>query len=436
MQGWNPRGSTRRSWSARLRLLGWMALTVAIPALSAAATDRPAAALTVDDAVRVALARDRSLARLTAEADALAEQAVADGQLPDPELMVGYQNLPLDGFPTTDDMMTMLMVGVRQQFPAGRTRHLRRDLGELTSAARRTEGDARRLEIVLEVRRAWLDWRYAHRAAALVREVQGHFAELSALTERRIAAGTALQRDLSRARLEHLAILERIIELEAEREAAAAELGRWMDQPVTQSRPPDDDAGWPAPDAGAIRAALHEHPTLQQLDRLVDAGRTGTDIARQAYRPSWMVELGYGYRRGADMATGSDRSDMLTAMVSVSLPLFPGGRQDRAVAAARRDEDAARYAHADRLRHLASDLARESALWARYDELVRILEDDLLPEAGQTASTTESAYRSGRATFEELIRARVDELDYRLRALALTRQRDQARVALLYLSGD
>jgi outer membrane protein TolC len=149
-----------------------------------------------------------------------------------------------------------------------------------------------------------------------------------------------------------------------------------------------------------------------------------------------MVELGYGYRRGTDMDTGEDRSDMLTGMVSINLPLFTAQRQDRRLAAAQHDADAARYARADLLRRLDGDLGRAAASWRRFDELVRLLEDDLLPEAEQTVMSTQSAYRSDRATFEELIRSSVDELDYRLRALALARQRDQARVALLYLSGD
>jgi outer membrane protein TolC len=423
------------------RRFGWghlvvlvIGFLVASPLLARTAV--PSTTLGIEEAVRAALARDQSLSRLTAEADALAERAIADGQLPDPELAVGYQNLPLDGFPTTDDMMTMLMVGVRQHFPAGRTRHLQRDLGELTASARRIEHDDRRLEIAREVRGAWLDWRYAYQAQALAADAQTRFEELVALTLRQVAAGTALQRDLSRARLELIALRERVIGFAADRDVAAAELARWLDVALTDAHVPGGAPDWPAPDVDAVRSGLARHPALQRLDTLVEAGQTESDIARQAYRPSWMVELGYGYRRGTDMATGDDRSDMLAGMVAVNVPLFTAQRQDRRLAAAQHDADAARYARADLLRRLDGDLAREATSWRRFDELVRLLEDDLLPEAEQTVLSTQSAYRSDRATFEELIRASVDELDYRLRALALARQRDQARVALLYLSGD
>jgi outer membrane protein TolC len=413
------------------RIGALLLLPFALPATGAWAAD----SLDLAEAVRLALARDQSLARLDAEADSLAQRAVAEGQLPDPELTLGFQNLPVDSFSTTDDMMTMLMVGVRQQFPAGRTRHLRRDRGELESAARRAERDRRVLEIRLAVRGAWLDWRYAHTAAVMAGDAQSQFDELVALMQRRVAAGTARQRDLFQARLELAALSERIIELEAALDAAAAELDRWSGEPVTH-RTPGTAAEWHLPDKPVLRQQLATHPTLRLLALQIEAGRVGTDIARQAYRPSWMVELGYGYRRGTDMTTGDRGSDMITGMVSFNLPLFRGQRQDRRVQAATHEQDAAQFEHADARRRLDGELERQWALWTRLAELDDLYRDELLPEAQQTVRASESAYRSDRATFDELIRARVDELNYQLRALRVARSRDDARIELLYLAGE
>jgi outer membrane protein TolC len=386
-------------------------------------------------AERQALARDHSLARLDAEADALGERAIADSQLPDPELTVGYQDLPVRNFSTTDEMMTMLMVGVRQHVPPGRTRALRRDQGEIASATRRAERDERALEVQREVRRSWLDWRFAHDAASLARDAETEFSDLIALTERRVAAGTARSRDLFQARLEHAALHERIIELDSERDAAGADLERWLGEPIA-GRLPGGAPDWQAPDGAILREGLTAHPALAALDRQRAASRVATDIARQAYRPSWMFELGYGYRGGRDMATGERRSDMLTGMVSFNLPLFTGQRQDRHLAAAQHELNAAESGYADLLRRLAGELERSLVLWGRLDELVRFYRAELLPEADQTVLTTASAYRSDLATFDELIRARVAELDFQLRALRLERNRDQARIELLYLAGE
>lgn len=392
--------------------------------------------LSLDDAVRDALERDESLARLEALADARAERAVADGALPDPELVMGYRNLPADGFSTTENMMTMLMVGLRQSFPAGRSRHLSRDRGELEAQALRAEHDDRVLAIRRAVRRAWLDWRDAHERTALARDAVAEFERLVDVTERRYAAGTARQLDVSQARLELAALGERIIGFEAHRDAAAAELARWLGVPVEARHVPGDAPDWPTPDPARLRESLPGHPALRAPEIRIESGRVGTEIARQTYKPKWMAEVSYGFRAGDDPVVGGGKSDLVSGMVSVSVPLFTGNRQDRRLASAMRERDAARSDHADRMRVLAGSLERQLALWQRFDELVALYRERLLPEAGDTSATTLSAYRSDRATFDELIRARVAELDYGLRGLRVTRQRDDARIELLYLAGE
>ncbi len=54
------------------------------------------------------------------------EQAIAEGQLMDPRLRVGAVNVPVNNFSFTDEDMTMVEVGVSQEFPAGQTRELSR----------------------------------------------------------------------------------------------------------------------------------------------------------------------------------------------------------------------------------------------------------------------------------------------------------------------
>jgi len=73
-----------------------------------------------------------------------------------------------------------------------------------------------------------------------------------------------------------------------------------------------------------------------QLDyeHRIAAAQSAVDLAEQRRRPGWMLDVSYGFRSGEEM-DGESRADMLSAMVSVDLPLFRGNRQDREVAAAR-----------------------------------------------------------------------------------------------------
>src|SRR5574340_856104 len=78
------------------------ALVLAVP-LAASADPVP---LDMHTAVNLALQRDSVLRQRAAEKQAVAAQAVAAGQLPDPQLSVGIQNLPTNSFAVGRDGMT------------------------------------------------------------------------------------------------------------------------------------------------------------------------------------------------------------------------------------------------------------------------------------------------------------------------------------------
>ena len=81
------------------------------------------------------LARDAAAASLEERSAALSETAVAEAQLPDPELRFGAVNLPVDSFALDNEPMTQLLVGLRQRFPQGDTLRLRREQARSMSAA-------------------------------------------------------------------------------------------------------------------------------------------------------------------------------------------------------------------------------------------------------------------------------------------------------------
>tara|TARA_R110001599_G_scaffold353676_1_gene594998 strand:+ start:17196 stop:18845 length:1650 start_codon:yes stop_codon:yes gene_type:complete len=83
----------------------------------AIAADAP---LTLTEAQRLTVMRSRQLPAQDHAADAATDMSVAVGQLPDPVIKFGVENLPVDGpmrFSQTDDFMTMRSVGIMQKIP-------------------------------------------------------------------------------------------------------------------------------------------------------------------------------------------------------------------------------------------------------------------------------------------------------------------------------
>ncbi|MBW9249027.1 MAG: TolC family protein, partial [Acidithiobacillus ferriphilus] len=111
----------------------------------------------------------------------------------------------------------------------------------------------------------------------------------------------------------------------------------------------------------------------------------------------------------------------LSAGVDLSLPLFPGDRQDQDVAAAQAKAQQAQYRYDDQ--HLA--LAQQArAAFARYESYkiqLQRMDRQLLPTARNAFSATLAAYSAGRAGLDAVLRTQKDVLDYALTRLQYRR---------------
>jgi outer membrane protein TolC len=189
------------------------------------------------------------------------------------------------------------------------------------------------------------------------------------------------------------------------------------------------------PAAEELQAQLETHPMIAAASARVAAGQSAVEAARQQYKPSWMVDVSYGDRSGRE-PDGTSRSDLVSAMVTVDLPLFTGKRQDRRVAASVEEAQAMRFARDGALRDLQRELETDYPRWQRLQERERGYAEQILPTARHNAEAALTAYRNGVTDFTALMRATLAELDSRLQALRTQTDRLQAQARLDYLAGD
>ena len=381
--------------------------------LAATLLPLPATALPVDVAVERALARDAGLRELSERATSLEQSGIADRALPDPQLTLGAEGLPIND-PFSSDMMTMYTIGIRQRFPAGDTRRLSGERGATLARATEIDANARRLDVALQTRLAWLEWVAAQESAVRVDRMIEQLESLVDLTRRRFAAGTARQQDESQARLELILMERRLLDAETAVDEALARLARWTGPiEANSSSPTLPDWSGPSPGAGEAQTRVADHPEMDAARTRIEVGELGAEIARQAYRPEWMLDAGYAHQRGND-PMGGRMSDKLFVMASVSLPLFTGNRQDRRLDAALADRDAEEAQAQAIKQRLSGQLKEQIALRRRLVERRRLLENDVLPQAREALEATSSAYQADRATFDELIRARLQLFELEL----------------------
>jgi outer membrane protein TolC len=287
-----------------------------------------------------------------------------------------------------------------------------------------------------EVRRAWAELAYVARARKLVEGQADWVEQMRASARARYASGEGRQLDVLQAGLDVAMLREQLLDLDRDEAMRRAQLGRWIG---------DDQARLANATALPARASLEplatleerllRHPAQQDFERRIAAAETATDLARQRNRPSWMLDVSYGFRDG-EMMGGESRPDMLSAMVSFDLPLFRANRQDREVAAARAETRALHEMHDDHQREMLAMLTEAWSVADRTAALERFYETDLLPLAEQSVQAALLAYGANRSMIDDVIVARRASLEASLKHLRLVADRAQAQYDIDYLVGE
>jgi outer membrane protein TolC len=410
-------------------------LSINIVALSFSVV--PAAAqqrlpLTIAEAGDLALAGEPGATAFLDRADALQEQAVAAGQLPDPVMRIGLANFPIDGGGFTTEGMTQAQLGVRQAFPRART--LESDQFRSQARAMSFSADARNRDVLLAARHAWLDTYYAQRAESLLTEARPFFADLVTITRSLYSVGRKSQHDVLRADLELSRLDDRLIETRRVRETSRASLSRWLGQEAQRPLAMKLPAWETLPALEQLREQLATHPALAAADADLGARQAAVRVAEERKKPGWALDVGYGYRDGY-LPSGEPRSDFVSVAVTVDLPLFSGDRQDRRLAAALSHRRAAINTQAELTARLASELAVEYARWLDLSRRLELYETRILDQSRSQAQAALLAYQSDAGDFADVMRAYIDDLNARLEHVRLQVDRAKSYAVLANLGG-
>lgn len=392
-------------------------------ALAAVWFSLPVAALTLDEALRQAEREAPSLAAQAAQVEASRSSAIPAGALPDPKLLLGLQNVPIEGDNRgrfDREPMTMQMVGVMQEVPSRAKRRARVDLARAGVERATLEQRVERLKVRRQTALAWISARAVEEKLALFQTLYAENDLLAKAVRASIAGGRGQAADSVAPRQEAALLAEAEDQLLQSRAQQRAALRRWIgpraDEALAGRLP-----NWPV-DAEHYRHNLQRHPELALFDPMTDEAQAEVRQAVADKQSDWSWELAYQKR---DDAFG----DMMSVQFSFDLPLFPGARQNPRIAAKQAQLS---QLHAEREaaeREHAQQLVDDLAEYQRLDRALRRSQDLLLPLAEEKVALTLAGYRAGAnelasvvAARRELIEARLKHIDFE-QARALTSAR-------------
>lgn len=403
-------------------------IPVAAALLASTAQAEP---LTYAAALQLAEHTAPTLQASTLQADAARAAERAAGQLPDPKLALGIENFPVSG-PNAGRWgaaeMTMARIGVMQEVPNSGRRRAAAATARAETQMALADTDLQRRRLRVAVALAWIDLAYAERRLAALDQLVDGLKELWEGQPAGVASGSARPAaGLEPARLK-AEFANRRSELVAEVAKARAELTRWTGDtsPTTAGAPPHLEI-----EPATLRSQVTDHPALAVL--AASTSRADADVAgaRAAKRPDWGFEVMYGRR---DPMFG----DMVSAGVTVSLPLFASRRQDPLIAARTAQASRARVLEEEMRRELAASLEADLAAHVAHHEQWLRAKEILVPTAEQKAHLEVASYAAARADYADLVETFTSLADAKLDALDREAMvaRDGARILLTYGSDN
>jgi len=400
-----------------------LCLSVSITARS---EDAP---LSLSNAVELAATQSAEVRASQAQIDAADAAVVPAGQLPDPELVVGIEELPVTGdlaYSLTRDDFTMRKVGVMQSFPRRFKRELRTQRATDEAQLTRAQAEQAELEVMRQAAQSWIGAYFAQETARRLLGLVPVLELQTRIATAGVASGRLTTTDAFAAQVALVEFRDRVRVAKQSARRARLDLARWL--PADAERPlgtPPSFESLPIA-AAQLQTNVHHHASLIAYDRRIDAARTDVALAQADKHPDWSVELDYSNR-------GKPFSDMVTLEFRVGLPLFAGKRQDPLIAAKRAQLRKIESDRETELRMHSAEVSQQLTDWESLKERVKTYETELVPLAHTRAQAALSAFQSAQSTIKPVLDARAAEIDAQVQALDLRGQLGRAWAFLSYL---
>ncbi|QKE40432.1 MAG: TolC family protein [Ferrovum myxofaciens] len=401
-----------------------------VPAILLATWAPVCHALTYQEALDIAESRASELKARQNTVSAAQAARISAGELPDPKLVMGVDNLPVQGseaWSTTRDFMTMQRVGVMQEVTNGDKREAVRQLADTKVARADAELEIERLSVKRQTRLAWLKVYFLQQQQALLDQIEAENHMLSTAVTARLAAGQGKGSDSLQSRQESIALEDRRDDLERDLSKARADLARWVGAIATEPLTGPPPAYTPNPEH--LRHNLDRHPDIAIFGIQEDSGRAEVNLAKAAKKSDWAVELDYEHRAPLF-------GDMISIQFTFDLPIFAKTRQNPQIAA--REQELERVS-AERESMVRDHMAQLEALLAEQTALVRQIDridQDWLPLGQQKVDLTLAEYRSGQEPLTSVLDARKFLIDTRMKRIDLAARRAAIETELSYLSEE
>ncbi|MDH4161715.1 MAG: TolC family protein [Nitrospirota bacterium] len=353
------------------------------------------------------------------------------GSLPDPMVMIGYQNEGWSNYTFGKMPGAQWMYGVSQMFPFPGKRSLKEEMASRDADTAGAMSRAAKLGTTARVKELYYDLFLVYKDLDLIHERTALFARIEEAALARYATGMGQQQEVLMAQTEKYMLVEREAMLNQKRRSLEAmlisvvgsdehrKLGRPVEPASTVFSFSDDDL---------VQLALANSPEVQSREKMFKASQAGVHMAEKEFYPDVTLTGTVAKRSG-------EYEDMWSLTATFNIPLYYKSRQSQALAEAHAMSSAAIHDLAGIKSMLASNIRDNAAMIRSSEQLMELYRQGLIPKTKQDFDLSLSGYRTGRVEGITVVSRLKALLDYETSYWTQFIEREKAIARIEALTG-
>ncbi len=332
--------------------------------------------------------------------------------LPEPMLSYGYAGNAAF-IPPFDiqkgDPSSARMLSFTQEVPYPGKLTIKGKMANVEAEAEWWNYEQVRLNVVAEVKDAYYDLFYLHKAIETVTKNKELVEKFAGIAEAGYSVGKGVQQDVLKAQVEISKLTDQLTVLEQRRQTAEARINSLL------FREPETPVGRPEEIkprefthslADLNEAALTNYPALKAQRRKIDREQYGVELARKDFYPDFTVGLTYFNRPGMP--------EMYGVNVGVKIPLYFWQRQRPAVAEATASARAERELLENATSLLFFRVKDRYLAVTTAQRLLKLYGTTIIPQSSLSLESAIAGYEVGKVDFLTLLDNLVTLLNYEL----------------------
>ena len=363
-----------------------------LSAAPATAADAAGGALELQPLISEALQNNHDIWVAGEKWRASSSRVKVAGSLPDPMVMIGYQNEGWNEYTYGKMQGAQWMYSVSQMFPFWGKRSLKEEMAARDADTAAAMHRAARLGTVARVKELYYDLFLTYKDLDLVRERTSLFGKIEDAALARYATGMGQQQEVLMAQTEKYMLLEREAMLNQKRQSLevmlVAVVGREGSAPLGRPVEPQA-AALVLSEEESVRQAVNNSPEVASREKMLKASEAGVHMAEKEYYPDVTLTGTVATRTGPF-------EDMWSLTATFNIPLYFKSRQGAALASARAMSSSAVHDLAGIKAMLVSSVRENYSMVRSSEQLMDLYRKGLIPKTEQDFELSLSGYRTGK----------------------------------------